>query len=300
MATLENQWPYQNKSLTDMKGEIWREVPGFDGDLVVSNYGRVKVLSRFIVHRNAPDGFWTKERIKVQSVIERRNTYKGDITVHLSCVIKRAKRQMNLSVRRLVYQAFVDKDLERKNSKVWFVYVKDGNGFNCRAENLALISSGEAKLREIQEGRRLSINDLIKKEAHWQNYQDNLGNRAEPVKQYDLTGNFIAIYPSCTAAAKATGIGRTSIGASARKTFYMAGGFVWRFECEEYNGEYAKRHLGRKKPVLQLNKQGEMLGKYESLTVAARVTGISIKKICYALNSKALSETDGYLWKYSD
>ncbi|MFY0254581.1 NUMOD4 domain-containing protein [Chitinophaga sp. 30R24] len=68
MTTLENQWPYQNKSLKDMKGEIWREVPGFDGDLIVSNYGRVKVLPRFIVHRNAPDGFWTKERIKVQFV----------------------------------------------------------------------------------------------------------------------------------------------------------------------------------------------------------------------------------------
>ncbi|NLU91354.1 NUMOD4 domain-containing protein [Chitinophaga sp. Ak27] len=240
MARLEYQWPYQNKSLKDMKGEIWQEVPGFDGELVVSNFGRVKVLSRFIVHKNAPNGFWTKEKIKVQSVTKRKNNYTGDTTIHLSCIIKRGKRQMNLSVRRMVYQAFVDSDIDHMNSKIWFVYVKDGNGFNCSADNLELISSSEAKLREIKDGRRLPINDLVRREAHWQNYRSSLGNRAEPVKQYDLAGNFIAIYPSCTAAAKATGVGRTNIGASARKVFYRAGGFVWRFEFEEYKGEYAK------------------------------------------------------------
>ena len=236
----EMKWPYQNKSLKDMKGEIWRQVPGFHGELIVSNYGRVKVLPRFIVHRNAPNGFWTKEKIKVQSVVQRKNNYKGDVTIHLSCIIKRGKRQMNLSVRRLVYQAFVDKELDQKNSKVWFVCMKDGNGFNCNADNLELFSSSESKIREIQEDRRLPINELVKKEAHQQNYQNNLGNRAEPVKQYDLAGNLIAIYPSCVAAAKATGIGRTNIGASARKVFYMAGGFVWRCVCDEYKGEYAK------------------------------------------------------------
>lgn len=300
MARLKNTWPYQNKSLKDIKGEIWREVPGFDGELLVSNYGRVKVLPRFIIHRFAPNGFWTKERIKGQSVAQRNNNYKGDVTIHLSCIIKRDKRQMNLSIRRLVYQAFIDKDIDRKNSALWFVCVKDGNGFNCRADNLELISSSEANLKKIQEGRGLPINELVKKEAYQKNFLNNLSNHAEPIKQYDLAGNLIACYPSSTAAAKATGIGRTNIGASARKTFYMAGGFVWRFECEEYKGEYAKIHMGRKKPVLQLNKQGKMLQKYESLTVAARKTGISVKKISHALNAPHSSVIGEYIWKYSD
>jgi hypothetical protein len=29
--------PYQNKSLADIKGEIWKEIPGLDGYYLISN-----------------------------------------------------------------------------------------------------------------------------------------------------------------------------------------------------------------------------------------------------------------------
>ena len=38
----KKDYPYQNVSLIDIKGEKWEDIPGVDGYFVVSNYGRVK------------------------------------------------------------------------------------------------------------------------------------------------------------------------------------------------------------------------------------------------------------------
>lgn len=37
---------YKNLSLTNLPGEIWRDIPGFEGKYHISNMGRVKVLNR--------------------------------------------------------------------------------------------------------------------------------------------------------------------------------------------------------------------------------------------------------------
>lgn len=38
--------PYQNLSLEDMPGEIWKDIPGWEGCYQASNMGRIKSLSR--------------------------------------------------------------------------------------------------------------------------------------------------------------------------------------------------------------------------------------------------------------
>ena len=34
-------YPWQNRSLSDLPKEQWKEIPGFDGNYLISNYGRV-------------------------------------------------------------------------------------------------------------------------------------------------------------------------------------------------------------------------------------------------------------------
>ena len=38
--------PYQNKSLADIPGEIWKDIPGFEGYYQASTAGRIKSLDR--------------------------------------------------------------------------------------------------------------------------------------------------------------------------------------------------------------------------------------------------------------
>ena len=47
-------YPYQNLSLQDMPGEIWKDIPGWEGVYQVSNLGRVKSLLRGIIRKQHP------------------------------------------------------------------------------------------------------------------------------------------------------------------------------------------------------------------------------------------------------
>lgn len=61
--------PYQNKSLTDLKAELWKEIPGFNGHILISNLGRLKSLARYI------------ERLTGQGVIgKRKNSFVNSTT----------------------------------------------------------------------------------------------------------------------------------------------------------------------------------------------------------------------------
>jgi NUMOD4 motif len=46
------QFPYQNRLLVDLKGELWDDIPGLDGCFVISNFGRIKRMRREQVTKN--------------------------------------------------------------------------------------------------------------------------------------------------------------------------------------------------------------------------------------------------------
>ena len=52
--------PYQNLSLEDMPGEVWKDIPGWEGRYQVSNKGRVKSLisgNRIRKQHKNPEGY---------------------------------------------------------------------------------------------------------------------------------------------------------------------------------------------------------------------------------------------------
>lgn len=69
--------PYQNLSLDDMPGEVWKDIPGWEGYYQVSNLGRVKSMPRF-----SSNGKRLKSRILGQSFggkgYLRVSLYKGE------------------------------------------------------------------------------------------------------------------------------------------------------------------------------------------------------------------------------
>ncbi|QEM09126.1 NUMOD4 domain-containing protein [Mucilaginibacter rubeus] len=58
---------YLNRSLADLPGEIWKDVPGFEGSYQASSLGRVKSLDRTVPHPQLYKQF-VKGRILKQSV----------------------------------------------------------------------------------------------------------------------------------------------------------------------------------------------------------------------------------------
>ena len=42
--------PHKNFSLDDMVGEIWKDIDGYSGYYQISNFGRVKSLSRLVLN----------------------------------------------------------------------------------------------------------------------------------------------------------------------------------------------------------------------------------------------------------
>lgn len=142
------------------------------------------------------------------------------------------------------------------------------------------------------------------------------------VRQFDKAGNFIKEYESIKRASIETGITRQNIVACCNNRVRMAGGFIWRYELDELTAEHIdwcnnlKKKMVRQvqkqkqtkeevfelrknrgKPVVQYTFFGDVVGKFENLTIAGEKTGISKSNISQCCKGKTGS-AGGYIWKY--
>ena len=67
MSDLDVNTIYLNKSFADLPGEVWKDVPGFEGSYQASTLGRVKSLDPTIGHPRLYTQF-VKGRILSQSI----------------------------------------------------------------------------------------------------------------------------------------------------------------------------------------------------------------------------------------
>lgn len=142
------------------------------------------------------------------------------------------------------------------------------------------------------------------------------------VHQYDLSGNYVASYPSAIEAASAIGKSISSdISCCINGRTLSAGGYFWRpykiefIDISNYkvlktqNGARiydmspkgkAKRRKGHGKPVNQYSLEGKYLNTYDSVTSAGDALGgyhSGINKCC-SKSSPKYQTAGGYLWEY--
>lgn len=173
--------------------EVWKDIPGYEGRYQVSDMGRVKSLARVV-----SCGTWNKSQ---KERVLKPGLCKGYKQVVLCKDGKREPR----TVHRLVAQAF----LENSDGKPQINH-KDGDKENNRASNLEWATCSENNLH-----RRRVLNG-------------GGGKPARAVINLD-TGR---LYPSVTAAAKATGqdlMGVLQVCKGRRNT---AGGYRWAYAEE--------------------------------------------------------------------
>jgi hypothetical protein len=221
---MKDESTYNNKSLTTLKGEKWKDVPGFEGLYKVSNLGRVKSLDRTIPHPRLKEQF-VAGRILSQSMAENRNIKTGEPMIDLRVSLSKDGTQYYFNTRRLVYSAFVKKiDYEKDGL---YVINKDGNGFNNALSNLKLVTKSEKSIRAFVRDRVVESYLKTADRSTWKNYGGY--TRRKAVKQYSLKGKLIAKYESIREAFRQTGCGEKEIIMVARGVYRQTKGFKWRY-----------------------------------------------------------------------
>ena len=214
---------YQNKSLIDIPGEEWKDIPDFEGYYQASTMGRIKSLDRIIPHPRLYQQF-VAGRILSQKVNKNQNVKTDEPTIDLGVTLALENQQYYANTRRLIYKTFIDPHLDYKKNGL-YVINNDGDGYNNQPENLVLVTKSEKQLRAVARGRVLPS---ILKTADRSNWKKNYST-SKPVAQYDLHGNFIKQYPSVREASRQTKIEDKAIIQVAKGMYKQWNGFVWKY-----------------------------------------------------------------------
>lgn len=93
--------PWQNKSLTDIPGEVWKPVKDYEGIYMASNMGRIKSLAR-----TAPV-LGGGVRTVYAKILTRQPNVRGYIRIELSKVVNGKQQRKIYSVHRLIAETFI-------------------------------------------------------------------------------------------------------------------------------------------------------------------------------------------------
>jgi hypothetical protein len=166
--TTEPESIHLNKSLSNLPGEHWKDVPGFEDSYQASNLGRVKSLDRTIPHPRLKSQF-VKGRILCQSVHNNNNIVTGEPMVDLRVTLTVENKAYYFNTRRLIYQTFTDTKLDYKKTGLYVINV-DNNGYNNRSDNLKLVTKSEKQRRASSRNRLFPYLQTVDRSQWKKNY----------------------------------------------------------------------------------------------------------------------------------
>lgn len=224
------EYPHQNLSLKNIKGEKWKDIPGLEDYFMVSNFGRIKRLEYEMQYRN--DAIYVKpEKIVKPQVVRQKNNLKNDYTQFLVNRVTFDGTRYNLTLSRIVYNCFVA-PFNLDDKKI-VIFCKDGDGLNIFQKNLIKSTPSDRSQRIVARGRMVSPLNTLSDEFKEKQRTAIVKSISKSVSQYSLKGKKIKTYSSAAAAERATGIFATSIGQRASGKGISAGGYVWRWGNEK-------------------------------------------------------------------
>lgn len=303
---IKTKYPCYNLSLTNLPGEIWKDIPLFEDLYQISSHGRVKSLPRVreIINTRSRTtiSYWTQERIRRIRVNKRWNSVINkpyfECTISLSFGNNRDKEAL---VHRLVYQAFVQ-DINFEIDRLMVMH-KDGNGLNNHYSNLLTGNRHDVLKKAYRRKRHISPFALKTKREFREISQRSALTRQKKVVQYSSEGNRLCIFNSIKEAAQQTGIRDSNIVRVLKGSALTAGGFIWHYYPgrKRINTDYIRRGRERKmmqsrKPVQQYSLKGKPLKIFRSIAEAATKNNISPSSISNCLAGR-LKQSGGYIWK---
>lgn len=295
------KYPYQNTKLKNLKGERWKDIPGFEFYLMVSNYGRIKRLEYELEYSDGRR-YIKPVRIIKPVLMKIPNGFMNDNVYFLRTFITLYKQRYNFSLARLVYHCF-KRPIELHDESL-VIIAKDGNGRNIKASNLVQASHSQKQQRIYDLNRKepIVLDEETRKHVI---AQAKLAN-SKQVTQYNLQGKKIKTYPSIAIAAEKTGISHSHISNRARGIEFSAGGFIWRFgndpeiDIKPMSDTIAERRKKNKevfgKKVTQYKMNGRRVAIYPTINDASGSSGIKRSEISLVMQKKRFS-AGGFFWQ---
>ena len=247
-------------SLEDLEGEVWKDIHGYTGLYMISNYGRVKALEKHVHIGNYKHKY--KEIIKREYFV--RNGY---LCVHLS---KERKRKA-FYVHRLVALAFL-----KNQSNLPQINHKNEIKTDNYVDNLEFCDS--------------------KYNSNYGTHIERYSSKQRiQVSAYDFLGNKMRTFRSFSEASSVLNIPESNISQAVCGKYETAGGYVWRKGSASKIDVTIKKY--RTFWVNQYSLDGTYIATYSSATDAERKTGVTscaIIRCCKGL----YNQSKGYRWSY--
>lgn len=270
-----------NLNVSNMEQEEWRPVIGYEGLYEVSNMGRVRTVSRYIVYKNGRIDYHRKSIIK-------QGMNKGYLYVTL-CKDGFIRTK---SVHRLVAETFIPNILN-KPCIDHINTIKNDN----RVENLRWVTHKENMNNGIT---KMKIKGRNNKTAAIKMKRTRIKNGyTKMVYQFLFDGTLIAEYYGVSEASKKTGIPSSNISKCCNtcESNYTARGFLWSYnkEIEPYINPKLKYYHR----IKMYDKYGTFISEFENINAASKEMNINSKGIqkCCSGHSKTYM---GYIWRYAD
>lgn len=293
-------YAWEDRSLDDLPGEQWKDIPSLDGMYRISNFGRVKRLEFEIICYNGMTRLLSP-RILRGDLSRNKNHSIGDYNFYLVSSITTEGRTFKFSVARLVYYCFRKKF--NLDNHYLVVIARDGNGKNVIPDNLELIDLKRKQQRIHERGR-----SLREFETELDRYMErpqivSVKPECRQVTQYSLDGKKIKTFPSISVAAAMTGCSAAQICAVLKDRQVITGGFGWGYGKAQRLDISGRRAAGmarssilRGKPVSQYDTKGKLVAVFDTIAEGARKAGVHPGDISAVLSGRQRS-AGGFIWK---
>ena len=294
------EYPYQNTSLENLKGERWEDIPGLDGYFCVSNFGRIKRNEYEVTYR---DGHvHTKPTMIIKPRLGKvSNDFIGDLTYHLCVQVSLSGRKYAYTITRLVYYCFV-KPFDLKDPNV-FILTKNCDNKDIRPGNLTMVTRGERMQRAVARGRFDSYLKHMPEEARTKMLLNVAKAQQKEVTQYSLSGKKIRTYKSMAEAGRKLGVSADVIRNVVKGKLVTGGGYVWRLGKEkkiDIKSFLADRRRAIRdrngSRITQYSLAGDRIAIFATAMDAQEATGISAAN-CLKVANGFNKSAGGFYWK---
>ena len=148
------------------------------------------------------------------------------------------------------------------------------------------------------------VKEMWKSEEYKLAHSGKNNCRAQSIEQYSLNGEYIATYDTVTDASTKTNTCASKMSAVASGKRKTAGGYIWKYSGQKRNKTVERNYSynpfddKNAKPVIQCDKQGNIIAEYISIADVVRINTEMTRSNLIACLKNRTKTAYGYIWKY--